>query len=153
MNELKRSGVVDGRYGFAKDQARCVWTTGRTALSARWTFPYPEVLAMDQLLSGRRVLVVEDEMLVVMMIEYMLADLGCKSVTSAATVDEALALIDAQVFDAAAMSVFDPTETSGRSVFVAGWLLFSHPAGRKLVVPCTGIPRGNVCGGANSSHF
>src|SRR5450755_2020181 len=60
MNELKRSGVVDGRYGFAKDQARCVWTTGRTALSARWTFPYPEVLAMDQLLSGRRVLVVED---------------------------------------------------------------------------------------------
>jgi len=47
---------------------------------------------MDKLLSGRRVLVVEDEMLVVMMIEDMLADLGCKSVTSAATVDKALAL-------------------------------------------------------------
>jgi CheY-like chemotaxis protein len=60
---------------------------------------------MDKLLSARRVLVVEDEMLVVMMIEDMLADLGCKSVTSAATVDEALALIDAQVFDAAMLDV------------------------------------------------
>jgi CheY-like chemotaxis protein len=55
---------------------------------------------MDKLLSGRRVLVVEDEMLVLIMVEDMLADLGCKSVTSAATVDKALALIDAQVFDA-----------------------------------------------------
>ena len=60
---------------------------------------------MDRLLSGRRVLVVEDEMLVVMMIEDMLADLGCKSVTSAATVDKALALIDAQVFDAAMLDM------------------------------------------------
>jgi hypothetical protein len=31
---------------------------------------------MDKLLSGRRVLVVEDEMLVLIMIEDMLADLG-----------------------------------------------------------------------------
>ena len=54
---------------------------------------------MDKLLSGRRVLVVEDEMLVPIMIEDMLADLGCKSVTSAATVDKALALINEQVFD------------------------------------------------------
>ena len=60
---------------------------------------------MDRLLSGRRVLVVEDEMLVVMMMEDMLADLGCKSVTSAATVDKALALIDAQVFDAAMLDM------------------------------------------------
>jgi CheY-like chemotaxis protein len=60
---------------------------------------------MDRLLSGRRVLVVEDEMLVVMMIEDMLADLGCQSVTSAATVDKALALIDAQVFDAAMLDM------------------------------------------------
>lgn len=53
----------------------------------------------DRLLSGLRVLVVEDEMLLVMMIEDMLADLGCTSVSSAATVDQALALIDAQAFD------------------------------------------------------
>ena len=60
---------------------------------------------MDKLLSGRRVLVVEDEMLVLIMIEDMLADLGCKSVTSAATVDKALALINAQVFDVALLDV------------------------------------------------
>jgi CheY-like chemotaxis protein len=56
---------------------------------------------MDKLLSGQRVLVVEDEMLVLMMIEDMLADLGCKSITSAATVNKALVLIAGQDFDAA----------------------------------------------------
>lgn len=60
---------------------------------------------MDRLLSGRRILVVEDEMLVVMMIEDMLADLGCKSVTSVATVVKALALIDAQDFDVALLDM------------------------------------------------
>ena len=54
---------------------------------------------MNKLLSGRRVLVVEDEMLVLIMIEDMLADLGCNAVASAATIDKALALIDAQAFD------------------------------------------------------
>jgi CheY-like chemotaxis protein len=63
------------------------------------------VLAVNKLLSGRRVLVVEDEMLVLIMIEDMLADLGCESVTSAATVDKALALIDAQVFDVAMLDM------------------------------------------------
>jgi CheY-like chemotaxis protein len=60
---------------------------------------------MDKLLSGRRVLVVEDEMLVLIMIEDMLADLGCKSVISAATIDKALALIDAQAFDFALLDI------------------------------------------------
>ena len=60
---------------------------------------------MDKLLSGRRVLVVEDELLVLMMIEDMLADLGCESVTAAATVEKALALIDAQLFDAAMLDM------------------------------------------------
>jgi CheY-like chemotaxis protein len=63
------------------------------------------VPAADKLLSGRRVLVVEDEMLVVMMIEDMLADLGSKSVTPAATADKALALISSQVFDLALLDV------------------------------------------------
>ena len=44
-------------------------------------------------------------MLVLMMIEDMLADLGCESVTAAATVDQAVALIDAQVFDAAMVDI------------------------------------------------
>ena len=60
---------------------------------------------MDKLLSGRRILVVEDEMLVLMMTEGMLADLGCESVTAAATVDQAIAVIDAQVFDAAMLDM------------------------------------------------
>jgi len=60
---------------------------------------------MNKLLSGRRILVVEDEMLIALMIEDMLADLGCESITAAATVDQALALIEAQVFDAAMLDV------------------------------------------------
>jgi CheY-like chemotaxis protein len=60
---------------------------------------------IDKLLSGRRKLVVEDEMLVLMSIEDMLAELGCESVTTAATVDQALALIDAHVFDAAMLDM------------------------------------------------
>jgi len=57
------------------------------------------------MLSGRRVLVVEDEMLLLMTIEDMLADLGCESVTTAATIDQALALVNAQVFDVAMLDV------------------------------------------------
>jgi CheY-like chemotaxis protein len=60
---------------------------------------------MRKMLSGRRVLVVEDEMLLLMTIEDMLADLGCEFVIPAATVDQALALVDAQPFDVAMLDV------------------------------------------------
>jgi CheY-like chemotaxis protein len=60
---------------------------------------------MDELLVGRRVLVVEDEMMILMMIEDMLADLGCASVTPAATIGQALDLIDAQAFDVAMLDL------------------------------------------------
>lgn len=60
---------------------------------------------MGRLLSRRRVLVVEDEMMILMMIESMLASLGCESVSVAATVDQALALIDEEEFDAAMLDV------------------------------------------------
>ncbi len=60
---------------------------------------------VDKLLCGRRALVVENEMLILIMIEDMLADLGCKSVTSAATVDKALALIEPQAFDVALLDL------------------------------------------------
>jgi CheY-like chemotaxis protein len=56
---------------------------------------------MGKLLAGRHVLVVEDEMMVLFLIEGILADLGCVSVHSAATVPEALALLEVQEFDAA----------------------------------------------------
>ena len=60
---------------------------------------------MSSPLAGSHILVVEDEMLVMLMIEDMLADLGCASVTAAATVDQALALIAAQSFDAAMLDM------------------------------------------------
>jgi CheY-like chemotaxis protein len=68
-------------------------------------FLHREVLVMDKFLSDRRILVIEDEMMVLMLIEDMLGDLGCKSVTAAATVDQALALIGAHVFDAALLDM------------------------------------------------
>ncbi len=60
---------------------------------------------MNELLSGRRVLVVEDEMMILITLEDMLADLGCTSVSSAATVDQGLALMETQGFDAALLDV------------------------------------------------
>ncbi|MDH7972186.1 response regulator [Sphingomonas sp. AR_OL41] len=60
---------------------------------------------MHSLLSGRRVLVVEDEMMVLMNIEGALADLGCAAISSAATVDDALALLKAEHFDVAMLDV------------------------------------------------
>lgn len=60
---------------------------------------------MNKLLSGRRILVVEDEMLVLIMIEDILDDAGCTSVTAAATVERALALIEAQSFDIAMLDM------------------------------------------------
>ena len=59
---------------------------------------------MDKSFAGRRILVVEDEMMILLMMEEMLADLGA-SVTAAATVKQALAGIDATVFDAATLDL------------------------------------------------
>jgi CheY-like chemotaxis protein len=60
---------------------------------------------MHDLLSGRRVLVVEDEMLVLMNIEAALADLGCTAISVAATVDDALLLLESESFDVAMLDV------------------------------------------------
>jgi DNA-binding NtrC family response regulator len=60
---------------------------------------------MNSPFSGRRVLVVEDEMLVAWLLEDMLADLGCAVVGPASSVDQALAMIDAEVIDAAVLDV------------------------------------------------
>jgi hypothetical protein len=45
---------------------------------------------MNELLSGRRILVVEDEMMVLMLIEDMLSDLGCEAVTTASATEVVL---------------------------------------------------------------
>jgi CheY-like chemotaxis protein len=60
---------------------------------------------MNSRLSGRKVLVVEDEMIVVWLLEDMLVDLGCAIVGPANSVSQALAMIDAEAFDAAVLDV------------------------------------------------
>jgi len=60
---------------------------------------------MERFLANRRVLVVEDEMLILLMIEDMLADFGCEDVVTAGTVQNAIARIDAQRLDAAMLDM------------------------------------------------
>lgn len=52
-----------------------------------------------------RVLVVEDEMMVSMLMEDYLADLGCRMVGPGATLDEALSLAEEGDFDAAVLDL------------------------------------------------
>jgi CheY-like chemotaxis protein len=65
-------------------------------------------------LSGRRVLVVEDEAMIAMMLEDMLADLGCAVIGPADDVPEALALaVGPDAIDVALLDV----NLAGRPVF------------------------------------
>jgi len=60
---------------------------------------------MNSPFSGCRVLVVEDEVLVAWLLEDMLADLGCAVVGPAASVKQALAMIDAEAIEVAVLDV------------------------------------------------
>nr|WP_315049537.1 response regulator [uncultured Brevundimonas sp.] len=65
-------------------------------------------------LQGRRVLVVEDEALVAMLLETILEDMGCTPVGPASNIDEGEALArDEAAFDAALLDV----NVAGRQVF------------------------------------
>lgn len=68
---------------------------------------------MSQEFAGRRVLVVEDESLVAMLLETILEDMGCETVGPAATIDEGLRLAADERIDAALLDV----NVSGRQVF------------------------------------
>ncbi len=57
-------------------------------------------------LQGKRVLVVEDETLLAMMLEDVLTDAGAHVVGPAATVEQAMGLIDSQVIDVALLDVY-----------------------------------------------
>ena len=68
---------------------------------------------MTEALSGRRVLVVEDESLVAMLLETILEDMGCTPVGPASNIDEGLALAtDGRPLDAALLDV----NVAGRQV-------------------------------------
>lgn len=56
-------------------------------------------------LQGKRVLVVEDEVVLAMMLEDLFADAGAHVVGPAATVEQAIALIDSQPIDVALLDV------------------------------------------------
>jgi CheY-like chemotaxis protein len=60
---------------------------------------------MDGKLEGLRVLVVEDEMMVSMLIEDMLTELGCQVVGPASRLDEAMALAKEAEMDCAVLDV------------------------------------------------
>jgi CheY-like chemotaxis protein len=60
---------------------------------------------MSSQLSGRRVLVVEDEVMVSWVLEDMLAELGCEVVGPAARIDQALAIVDMETIDLAILDV------------------------------------------------
>ena len=62
-------------------------------------------LPMKKLLTDRRILLVEDEIMILMFTEYMLGDLGCTDLVSATTVNQALDLVMTQDFDAALIDV------------------------------------------------
>lgn len=59
----------------------------------------------NMILRGKRVLVVEDEMLVLMSLEDLLSDLGCMSIAVAGNVGAAVRLIGLNVFDLATLDV------------------------------------------------
>lgn len=60
---------------------------------------------MNSPFAGRRVLVVEDEMLVAWPLEDILVELGCMVIGPAASVNQALAMIEANAIDVAVLDV------------------------------------------------
>lgn len=68
---------------------------------------------MSEALSGLRVLVVEDEMLVSMLVEDMLADFGCSVVGPAPDLEEAMSLASTADIDAALLDV----NLAGKPIF------------------------------------
>ncbi len=60
---------------------------------------------MTDALNGRRVLIVEDESLVAMLLETILEDMGCTPVGPAATVDDGLIMARGETLDAALLDV------------------------------------------------
>jgi CheY-like chemotaxis protein len=63
-------------------------------------------------LQGRRVLIVEDEAIVAMLLEDLLQEFGCHAVEIASRVDTALASVTARIFDVAILDVNLKDETS-----------------------------------------
>lgn len=88
-------------------------------------------------LAGKRILLVEDEALIAVMVEQMLGEIGVDVVAAASNLDEALALCATVVCDAAVLDV----NLGGAAVFPAAEVL----AGRSIpVVFATGYGGGAI---------
>lgn len=74
---------------------------------------------MSDALAGRRVLIVEDESLVSMLLETILEDLGCETVGPAGSVDEGIGVASEQLIDAALLDV----NVAGQLVFPIAQIL------------------------------
>lgn len=70
-------------------------------------------------LTGRRILIVEDESLVAMLLEAIVEDLGAEPVGAAATVEDGVALATAETLDAALLDV----NVAGQRVFPVAQVL------------------------------
>ena len=77
---------------------------------------------MGKNMNNQKVLIVEDEMMVLIMIEDMLEEFGCQSSASAATSEQAINLLDRETFDAA---ILDINLNGKRSYEVAEALLLN----------------------------
>ena len=90
-----------------------------------------------------RILVVEDEPLLAMLLEESLADLGHEAIGAAATADQALALIEAQDIDGALLDFSlgqDATSVVVAQRLVADGTPFYYLSGHASVGPDDGAP-------------
>jgi DNA-binding response OmpR family regulator len=77
------------------------------------------IVAAPSVLAGKRILIVEDEMLVALLIEVFLADLGCITVGPCGSVAMALGAIRTEAFDMAVLDV----NLAGEKVYPVAELL------------------------------
>lgn len=79
--------------------------------------------SVPTILTGKRVLIVEDEMLVAMLIEDFLTELGCSTIGPCGSVASALAAAETEAFDMAVLDV----NLAGEKVYpVAEFLMERH---------------------------
>jgi CheY-like chemotaxis protein len=99
----------------------------------------------QEFLKGVRILIVEDEALVAMLIEDMLVDLGCVVVGVANSVEDALKRVSAAGFDAAVVDVnvngveSFPVAERLRSLGIP-FLFSTGYGGRAIPKPLRGVP-------------
>ncbi len=74
---------------------------------------------MTETLTGRKILIVEDESLVAMLLETILEDMGCTPVGPASNIDDGLRFAETEALDAALLDV----NVAGRHVFPVAQML------------------------------